>query len=107
MIKTQLIVLMPQKLKKMQLTPPVADLVLEYVGDGGRLPSVRQINISDLKTVRQCPLLKTTKHPSQATTDSQPITDLSIPLKIVRKNSEGFHMNPAELTKCIHLFAFI
>lgn len=49
--------------------------------------SISQINISDPKTstVRQCSLLKAKKHPSQSSTGSQQITDLSIPLKIVRK----------------------
>lgn len=71
MIKTQLTVLMPQKLRKIQLTPSaVAELVLEHGRGGGNwwggTTFITQINISDPKTssVRKCSLFKATKAPT-------------------------------------------
>jgi len=107
MIKTQLTVLLPQKLKKIQLTPPVAELALEY-GGWGEAP-VSQINISDQKTstARHCFPLKATKAPIPGKYRLSADNRFKCSTQNSKKNSEGFHMNPAELTKCIHLFAFI
>jgi len=53
MIKTQLTVLLAQKLRKIQLTPPVAELVLEPCGgrnSWGRTTFTKRDNISDVKS---------------------------------------------------------